>query len=180
MISLQEVTKFNPELRLMMQNHYSKPKSFVARSICYLVKYGWITYGAIVAGSALRHIIGRDDVIPLEIDLQEIVCNTFYHINRHDGKYPERNFTISVLAEFRKRSAIDWQERYGDTVKAFESLVELPRTGEIYSRDGWREVGMTKGYTCKREGGEGTDSWSGKRVWNTVDLRPKRVFCRLA
>lgn len=26
----------------------------------------------------------------------------------------------------------------------------------------------------------GTDTWSGRRVWDTINLRPKRVFCRFA
>ena len=60
----------------------------------------------------------------------------------------------------------------------WETLVELPRTGTLYACDGWAEVGMTKGYTCKRVAGKGTDAWTGKRVWDTKNLRPKRVFVR--
>ena len=44
--------------------------------------------------------------------------------------------------------------------------------------DGWVLVGQTVGYTCKRVAGDGTDNWTGKRVWNTKLLRPKNVFCR--
>ena len=66
-----------------------------------------------------------------------------------------------------------------DEVLGFETLVELPRSGEIYKRDGWDLIGQTKGYTCKREGGYGTDGWTGQRVWNTVDLKPKHVFVRI-
>ena len=73
---------------------------------------------------------------------------------------------------------MDWESKYGDKVIGFETLVELPRTGELYLRAGWSEVGITKGYTCKRVAGKGTDSWSGKRVWDTKKLRPKRVFCK--
>ena len=56
--------------------------------------------------------------------------------------------------------------------------MELPRTGECYLKDDWELVGQTIGYTCKRIAGNGTDDWTGKRVWNTKDLRPKLVFCR--
>ena len=40
------------------------------------------------------------------------------------------------------------------------------------------EIGVTKGFTCKRVKGTGTDSWSGKRVWNTNpdELRPKKIL----
>jgi hypothetical protein len=80
---------------------------------------------------------------------------------------------------FRERIAVDWPAKYGTPLLGFESLVELPRTGEMYLRDGWQEVGTTKGQTCKRIAGKGTDKWPGKRVWNTTELRPKRVLCRL-
>lgn len=43
---------------------------------------------------------------------------------------------------------------------------------------GWDLVGQTKGYTCKRGAGKGTDDWSGKRVWDTENLRPKLVFVK--
>jgi len=47
-------------------------------------------------------------------------------------------------------------------------------------RDGWEMVGQTKGFTCKRVAGIGTDSWGGKRVWDTENLRPKLVFIKLS
>ena len=95
-----------------------------------------------------------------------------------NGQYPCRNFSQKVLKEWREKIVNDWFDRYGNIVIGFESLVELPRTGEIYKRDGWTEVGLTHGYTCKRVAGTGTDNWSGKRVWDTKNLRPKRVFVK--
>jgi hypothetical protein len=129
------------------------------------------------------HLVGRDPFFGLipetkKESLLGIVNNIFYHIEPGAG-YPLRNFTTRVLREFRKQIAGDWQDKYGQSVMGFETLVELPRTGELYRRDGWTEVGITKGQTCKRVAGKGSDSWTGKRVWDTVNLRPKRVFCRL-
>lgn len=165
-----------------MLNHYSEPKGFVGRNICYAILWGGIYYGAIVGGSATMHLVGRDDFFGLTKEdkksgLKSIVNNIFYHVEPVDRKYPTRNFTVKVLSIFRKKIAEDWKEKYGDDVLGFESLVELPRSGEIYKRDGWTEVGITKGETCKRVGGKGSDSWGGKRVWDTRNLRPKRVFC---
>jgi hypothetical protein len=54
----------------------------------------------------------------------------------------------------------------------------LSRMNRKQRRAGWIEVGLTKGYTCKRVAGKGTDSWTGKRVWDTNTLRPKRVFLK--
>lgn len=110
--------------------------------------------------------------------MNTIVNNTFYHVERINGEYPTRWFTAKVLAAFRARVVTDWKARYGDDVIGFESLVELPRTGDCYRKDGWTLVGQTIGYTCKRTAGKGTDGWSGKRVWDTENLRPKHVFVR--
>jgi hypothetical protein len=106
------------------------------------------------------------------------VNNIFFHIERGCGGYPFRNFAQSVIAEYRDAIERDWLDKYGDRVLWHETLVELPRVGECYRRDGWVEVGVTKGYTCKRVAGDGTDSWSGRRVWDTKNLRPKTVLVR--
>lgn len=136
-------------------------------------------YGAIVGGSATLHLPNRHEFLgTTKKDLNSIVNNIFYHVEKVGNKYPFRNFTVQVLKDFRERIKIDWKRKYGDEVVGFESLVELPRSGEIYKREGWAEVELTKGFTCKRMAGQGTDSWSGKRVWNRINLRPKRVFCR--
>lgn len=161
-----------------MADHYSKPKGFVGRQLIYKVNFEGQCYGAIAAGSATRHLPGREEFFPLEPPLNNLVNNTFFHVFPAGGNYPFRNFTSATVAAWRKRVVLDWEDEYGDSVMGWETLVELPRTGELYRRDGWTEVGQTKGYTCKRVAGESTDSWTGKRVWDTKNLRPKRVFLR--
>lgn len=181
MFKLTEISRKHPRLLRDMAAHYSQPKGLVGRTICYGVSFDNVYYGAIVAGSATKHLPGREAFLglgPTNRILNNIINNTFFHIERQNGKYPMRNFLLEIIKEFRAASVYHWQERYGDQVLAFESLVELPRTGDIYLRDGWTEVGQTKGFTCKREGGVGTDRWTGARVWNTIELRPKKVFMR--
>ena len=155
----------------------------MGRNICYAVMVEGTYYGAIVGGSSTLHLVGRDGFFGLTKEtkkqaLKQIVNNIFYHIEKKNGKYPVRNMVPTVLQMFREQVTRDWQTKYGDCVIGFESLIELPRTGEAYKRDGWTEVGITKGQTCKRVAGTGTDSWTGKRVWDTENLRPKRVFVR--
>lgn len=162
-----------------MQNHYSKPKGFVGRNICYAVMYDDVYYGGIVGGSATLHLPNRHEFLgSSREDLNSIVNNIFFHIEKVDNTYPVRNFSSRVLKEFRLKIVSDWKSKYNNDVIGFETLVELPRTGELYKRDGWELVGQTTGYTCKRVGGVGTDNWSGKRVWDTTLLRPKHVLCR--
>jgi Domain of unknown function (DUF4338) len=183
MICLEPIKRTNPRILADMEIHYSQPRGFVGRNICYAIVVADVYYGAIVGGSSTLHLVGRDEFFGLtkenkKVELNRIVNNIFYHIEKKNGKYPVRNMVQNVLKMFRKQVAFDWQSKYGDTVIGFESLVELPRTGEAYKRDGWTEVGITKGQTCKRVAGKGTDSWTGKRVWDTKNLRPKRVFVK--
>lgn len=179
MIRLEITKRTDNRLLELMNIHYSQPKGFVGRNICYAIYYEDIYYGHIVGGSATLHLSGRNDFFNItKANLTSIVNNIFYHVFPNGGKYPKRNFTSYVLGEWRKQIQLDWLDKYGNQVIGFESLVELPRTGDLYIKDGWKNVGTTEGYTCKRVGGKGTDSWSGKRVWDTKNLRPKLVFCR--
>jgi hypothetical protein len=177
-IRLQITKHSDSRLRERMQIHYSQPKGFVGRSICYAILYNDVYYGHIVAGSASRFLPGRNEHLGISrVDLNHVVNNIFFNVSKVDGRYPIRNFTICIVRAFVQQVQHDWFVKYGDSVWGFETLIELPRTGEVYRRSGWTLVGQTKGQTCKRVAGQGTDSWTGKRVWDTQNLRPKRVFC---
>lgn len=179
MLVLEQNKRTDPRILKNMSIHYSQPKGFVGRNICYAVLWDNVYYGSIVGGSATLHLPGRNEYFNVGKDkLNNIINNIFYHVEKVNDRYPCRWFTVEVLKEFRVRVAADWRTKYGDEVIGFESLVELPRTGECYKRDGWDLVGQTVGYTCKRTAGKGTDDWSGKRVWDTENLRPKLVFCK--
>lgn len=180
MLKLIITKRTDTRLLERMKNHYSSPKGFVGRNICYAIYYNDIYYGHIVGGSATRFLKGRNEFLNIDITkLNNIVNNIFYNISKVNDKYPERNFTTKVLQEFTKQVSIDWEKKYGDKVIGLESLVEKPRKGELYLKAGWTIVGETIGYTCKRIGGKGTDSYTGKRIWNTnkEDLSPKLIFC---
>lgn len=186
MLQLKQTTKFDNDLMNDMSNHYSQPKGFVGRSICYKIYYNNVYYGAIVGGSATRFLPGRNEYFQSyykNCSLENIVNNLFFHIEPKTNKYPLRNFAQKILDLFQKLIKIDWWNKYNDLVLGFETLIQLPRTGEIYIRNNWINVGTTVGYTCKRiadTNNSGTDNWSGKRVWNTIDLKPKLVFCKRA
>lgn len=181
-VELVVVKRTSPQLLEEMVRHYSQPKGFVGRNICYAIFHEGHCYGHIVGGSATRFLPGRDMFLGLQtkLVLNCIVNNIFFHVEPKDGKYPIRNFTTTVIKLFEKAIIQDWKMKYGDEVLAFETLIELPRSGECYRRAGWIKVGQTKGFTCKRIAGKGTDNWSGKRVWDTKNLRPKIVFIKKA
>lgn len=162
-----------------MKTHYSKPKGFVGRNICYAIYFDDIYYGHIVGGSATRFLPGRNEFLQIDItQLNNIVNNIFYNVNKVDNQYPIRNFTSKIVKKFCQTISQDWYDKYQDKVIGFETLVELPRTGDLYKRAGFSYVGRTIGYTCKRTKGKGTDTWSGKRIWDTTNLKPKLVFCK--
>ena len=173
-IVLEPIKRTDPRILANMAIHYSQPKGFVGRNICYAVMVDGLCYGSIAGGSTTLHLPGRETIGTLNNG----VNNIFYHVEKVNGKYPCRWFTVRVLEKYRAAIERDWLVKYGDTVLWHETLVELPRTGECYLRDGWKLVGQTKGFTCKRTGGKGSDSWGGKRVWDKKNLRPKHVFTR--
>jgi len=180
MLFLERIKRTDPRILENMKVHYSQPKGFVGRNICYAILWDNVYYGAIVGGSATLHLPGRNEYFNM-IDnskLNNIINNIFYHIEKVNNTYPIRNFTQLVLNNFCEIISNDWKKKYGDAVIGFESLIELPRSGEIYKRCGWDYVGITKGFTCKRIAGKGSDDWSGKRIWNTKELKPKLVFVK--
>lgn len=176
---LRVVKNTDPLLREEMKIHYSKPLGFVGRNICYEISYGSTIFGHIVAGSATRFLPGRNAFFGVDCltCLNGIINSIFFHIEPKI-KYPVRNFSSKILLLFEQTASKNWEEKYGDSVFGFESLVELPRSGETYRRAGYSLIGETKGFTCKRFAGRGSDSWSGKRVWDTQNLRPKLVFAK--
>lgn len=180
-VTLKRIKRTYPALLIAMQKHYSAPKGFVGRNICYSVSCAGKEYGFIVGGSATLHLPGRDEFFGWKDnkrELNNVVNNIFFHIEKIDNSYPIRNFTTCVVSAWRDRIQEDWYVAYQDIVIGFETLVELPRVGDLYIKDGWVNVGKTKGFTCKREAGIGTDAWTGRRVWNTEILKPKLVFVR--
>lgn len=180
MLELLITKRTDKRLLNRMANHYSKPKGFVGRNICYAILYNGIYYGHIVAGSATRFLPGRNEYLKITINqLNNIINNIFFNVCKVNNKYPKRNFTTFIIKNFVRKAIIDWENKYGDKVIGFETLVELPRTGELYKKAGWVKVGETIGFTCKRIAGKGTDKWTGKRIWNTNknELKPKNVLC---
>jgi hypothetical protein len=181
MLELRRTKRTDKDLLERMEKHYSKPKGFVGRSICYAVFYDSLYYGHIVAGSATLFLPNRNEFFGItNKQLNNIINNIFFNVSPiNKDKYPTRNFTSSIVKLFVKQAQEDWKNKYNDICIGFETLVEKPRRGDLYLRAGWTPVGETKGYTCKRVAGKGTDSWTGKRVWNTnvKELRPKLVFC---
>ncbi len=178
-VDLKITKRTDSRLLSRMENHYSKPKGFIGRNICYAIYVGDTYYGHIVGGSATKHLPNRERFFnSYNLNLNCIINNLFYNVSKVGDKYPCRNFTSKVMQTFLNKVKVDWYTKYSDVAIGVETLVEKPRTGELYLKSGFTLIGETKGYTCKRIAGKGTDNWTGKRIWNTDkdSLRPKLVF----
>jgi hypothetical protein len=172
-----------------MAAHYTNPRQFVGRYLAYAIYCdGWY-WGHIVAGNCFYGLPGRNAWFGIDkTSLNHIVNNRFFHIER-DGlhgatRYPLRNFAQAVLKAWREAVIRDWPAKYGgDSVLGFEALVEPPRTGDVYLRDGWTLLPKTtKGYKWERTTiNDGGDRWISKlRRVETDILRPKLILLRRA
>jgi hypothetical protein len=153
-IQLYTIPKSDYFLRQRMKIHYSQPRGFKGRTICYAILYNDEYYGNIVAGSAASFLPGRHEFLGTNKDqLNNIVNNIFFNVSIPEGqtKYPIRNFTTKVLKHFMDRVIEEWKMKYGDEVLGFETMVKPPRTGELYKRAGWKVVGRTKGFLLRQK-----------------------------
>ena len=83
------------------------------------------------------------------------------------------------MKAWREKINVDWLNKYGNKVIGYESLIEPPRTADLYKKDKWIMVGKTHGYTCRRIPGKEKGLFkTGKRLWDRKNLKPKLVFCR--
>jgi len=182
MIQLTMTKRTDKNLLKLMEKHYSQPKGFVGRNICYAIYYDDVYYGHIVGGSCTLNLPGRNNFFKVDKSkYNNIINNIFYHIEKVKNKYPLRNFTTKVLKFWRKQIEKDWFKKYGNEVIGFESLIEPPRTADLYKKDKWKYLGKTKGFTCKRVPGKEKGVFKyGKRIWDYKNLRPKLVYARLA
>lgn len=104
---LEEIKRTDVELLKHMSVHYSQPKGFVGRNICYAVVFGERRFGSTVVGSAVQHLAKRDEFFQ-QMNINNICNNLFYHVEKIEGKYPCRNFTTKVITVWRQRVISDW------------------------------------------------------------------------
>lgn len=60
MLKLEIIKRTDQRILSNMAIHYSNPKGFVGRNICYAVMYNNMYYGSIVGGSATLHLPNRN------------------------------------------------------------------------------------------------------------------------
>ena len=80
-MALIPIHKKDERMLANMAVHYSQPKGFVGRSICYAIYCDGNYYGTMAGGSATRHLPNRKIVG----SLNNGVNNIFFHIEKPSG-----------------------------------------------------------------------------------------------
>src|SRR5690606_31238118 len=75
------------------------------------------------------------------IAFNEMANNTVFCLHGHKSK----NAGSKLLSMVRKDEVMWWNERYGDSLKAFQTFILPPRTGAVYKADNWLKLGATTG-----------------------------------
>ncbi len=75
------------------------------------------------------------------LEFNEVANNIVFCLANYKGK----NVGSQILSLCRKDAIKWWEERYGDTLKAFQTFILPPRTGAVYKADNWKELGSTSG-----------------------------------
>lgn len=179
-ITLEKVSRFDPDLVECIKNHYAGQKGLPpGRCLPLKIVVEGKTWGYIAASSCTYVNIGNRNSyfeVSKEKAWQEIVSNSFFHVDRDkDNEYPCRNFVPTILKLWRKRVERYWRMKYGIGIKGFETTIGLNenRSGGSYERDHWVKIGMTKGMSR----GCGCGKYSGKGGWR-ANGNPKLVMVR--
>lgn len=61
------------------------------------------------------------------------------------------NLGSQVLKEVRRRAGRDWQDKYGDELKAIVTTIGAGKTGAVYLADNWEKIGETAGLPGQRK-----------------------------
>ena len=134
--------------------HYVPNRGTHGQQMHYLIKLDEDIIGIISGASCVWAVKSRDDYFGLNkenkpVALPSIINNTVFRLEKH-----EPNLATFVLSRWRKRVAVDWEERYKVKVHGFETFVveEDYRKGALYLADNWIYLGETAGSTKTHKG----------------------------
>jgi hypothetical protein len=155
-LSLERVSPSTRAYAAFWARHYPGSKGAIGRQLHYLVWLDGQMLGIIAAGEAMFRCAPRDRALGLELAAGTpppgwlVACSAF---RVEDAPY---GVPSQVLALWRAAVRADWARLYGHEVRWFETLVEPPRIGTCFVRDGWRRLARrTAGLGARRPDGHG-------------------------
>jgi hypothetical protein len=137
-----------PEERLKAKNFINAYHSYIKYADRPSRKLYWNLYeddilvGVFALGSAFdrnKHV--KEFMIKNNLKFNEVANNIVYCLYGQKDK----NAGTKFLKLCRLDAIKWWNERYGDTLKAFQTFILPPRTGAMYKADNWKELGFTTG-----------------------------------
>lgn len=157
-IDLERVSPTTASYAAFWARHYPGSKGAIGRQLHYLV---WLGYsprlaGIIAAGEPMFRCAPRDRHLGLELAPGAppppwlVSCVAFRLEDAPPG------WASEVLSVWRARVRCDWLTQYGVQVRWYETLVEPPRIGTCFVRDGWKRLARrTAGRGARRPDGHG-------------------------
>ena len=171
-ITLTRVKRTDPRYQAIRDRHYVANRGCHGQQLHYLIQLAGEVCGIISGASSVFAVRARDEYFGLtpatkRTGLNSIVNNVVFRLETH---LP--NLATQVLSLWRRRVAIDWEDRYKVRVHGFETFVveEDYRKGSLYLADNWVCVGNTFGNT-KRHVGLNTPQ-------ERVATMPKMIFVK--
>ena len=153
-IELIRCKRTEPIYQDIRNRHYVPNRGTHGQQIHYLIQLEDDIVGIISGASCVWAVKARDEYFGLNkenkpVALPSIINNTVFRLEKH-----EPNLATFVLSRWRKRIAIDWEERYKVKVHGFETFVveEDHRKGALYLADNWLYLGETAGSTKTHKG----------------------------
>lgn len=156
-ISLEACPKSHKVFSTLFLAHYPGSKGIMGRSLNYLIRLEGVVSGIIGFNSPplnykkFRAFFGTTNE-------KEFVNNNVFRLICH-----EKNLATRVLKMAKRRVALDYEAKFGETLLGFITFVEPPRTGGIYKGDNWTSLGETEGKCCKKRD---MTAWTNKE-WGT-------------
>lgn len=153
--------------------HYIPNRGSIGQQMHYLIFVDSEIAGIISGGSAAYATKPRDDFFNITKDnrtvaLNGIIDNTVFRLEKN---LP--NLGTQVLAMWRKRIIIDWENTYNVKPCGFETFIieNENRKGAMYKADNWTYVGETSGSTkLHNHGIENTSE--------RIESAKKLIYCK--
>lgn len=153
-IDLVRCKRTDPVYQDIRNRHYVANRGTHGQQLHYLINLDDTTVGIISGASSVWAVKSRDEYFGLNKDnkrvaLPSIINNTVFRLEKHIP-----NLATFVLSRWRKRIAVDWEDKYSVKVHGFETFVveEDHRKGALYLADNWLYLGETAGSTKTHKG----------------------------
>ena len=154
-VELIRCKRTDPHYQDIRNRHYVANNGCHGQQLHYLVNHIEKGIVGIISGaSSVYAVKSRDLFFGLTKDNKRIALNSIINNVVFRLEYHEKNLGTKILSMWRRRVAIDWEERYKVKVHGFETFVveEEYRKGCMYKADNWEYIGDTAGSTKSHKG----------------------------